>query len=91
MDKQGAVGPVKKLLMKQRVDKKTGDRLTKVVVKLTDADLSSIAQARSYSVEIDLPGDGLRLASPSVPKRFKLPEKLLPPDEETEEEPDYGK
>jgi hypothetical protein len=89
-DKKGVMSPIQKVLIKQRIDKSTGSRLTKVAVKLNDADLGPLAGARSYAVQVDLSGDGLLLSSPAVRKHIKLPDKLLPPDDETEEEPDFG-
>jgi hypothetical protein len=89
LDPEAAKSPVTKVTIKQRVDPDTGDRLTKVVLKVENADLSSLDGSRSYTVDLSFPGDDLRLNSVASGRPPSLPDKALPPDDGTEEEPDH--
>jgi len=88
LDPEAAKSPVTRVTVKQRLDPATGDRLTKVVLKVEDADLSSLDGSRSYTVDLSFPGDDLRLHSVASARPPVLPDKALAPDDGTEEEPD---
>jgi hypothetical protein len=87
-DKEGLVGPVRAIKIRQRKNKKTGKLKTKMEMRVQDATLDSLGDARSYRADLHLLADELILTSVAKGRRVKVPAFQTPPEDGTEDEPD---
>jgi hypothetical protein len=86
-DPNGMAGPVATLRITQQASKTRPERVTRVAMRTRDHFLAPLSGARSYVVGLDLPADGLRLTSLARGEKPNLPPRVLPPEDETEDEP----
>ena len=63
------------------------ERATRVTLRTKDHLLAPLSGARSYVINLDFPGDAVRLSSLARGDKPILPPRVLAPEDETEDEP----
>lgn len=86
-DPDGSAGPIQVLKIAQHASPKRVERVTRVALRTRDHVLAPLSGARAYGIDLDLPADALRLSSLARGEEPMLPEHILAPEDETENEP----
>ena len=86
-DRDGTAGPIETLRITQQASKTRPERVTRVTLRTRDHFVAPLAGARSYVIDLDLPGDAVRLSSLARGVKPTLPPRTLEPEDETEHEP----
>jgi hypothetical protein len=86
-DPEGQIGPVRSLRIQQHAEKASPGYRTRVTLDVRGAPLQDFALVRSYSMEIGLPADHLRLLSVAAGKAYPLPPGAPSLEDDDEMEP----
>jgi len=80
-------GPVEQVKIRQKISKKTGKAKTKISIRVSDAALGALADARAHRADVYSLYDDITFTLVGASRIPKLPAFTTPPGDETEKEP----